>query len=315
MDLLGGKFAPWLFTPYFVGEVGGEVAGSMSYYTPEDTHDVGVVEFVRTEEHHRRKGIASILMDSLIRRFRKDGGQALYLCTANPVAGHLYEQHGFHYLVGDGMRYLAPGSEAFDETYLALAGNARVRHATWGDLPRLSMLYNHSEPRWMIKDYLTQSFSDTRYESHFVKLMRRVEGGNGTFLILENQEKRVVGAAVFERLNTFREQHAATLGFRICPTYMGQASDLLESIYQEAERLDVRTLQIHAAGCDEDQIELFRSVGFNEEARLKDRLRTEEGWTDLVILVRTQPGDVTPARKEAEYYGARKEWQNEEISN
>jgi hypothetical protein len=36
-ELLGGKLAPWLFTPYFVGEIDGEVAGSMSYYTPADT--------------------------------------------------------------------------------------------------------------------------------------------------------------------------------------------------------------------------------------------------------------------------------------
>ena len=107
-DLLNGKLTEWLFTPYFVGEIDGEVVGSMSYYTPTDTRDVGVVEFVRTEEEHRSKGIASALMDCLIRRFRVDDGIALYLCTTNPIAGSLYEKHGFWYHLGDGMRYLAP---------------------------------------------------------------------------------------------------------------------------------------------------------------------------------------------------------------
>ena len=41
-DLLNGKLTEWLFTPYFVGEIDGEVVGSMSYYAPTDTRDVGV---------------------------------------------------------------------------------------------------------------------------------------------------------------------------------------------------------------------------------------------------------------------------------
>ena len=96
-DLLNGKLVEWLFTPYFVGEIDGEVVGSMSYYAPTDTRDVGVVEFVQTAEEHRSKGIASALMDCLIRRFRVDDGVALYLCTTNPIAGSLYEKHGFWY--------------------------------------------------------------------------------------------------------------------------------------------------------------------------------------------------------------------------
>ena len=112
-DLLNGELTEWLFTPYFVGEIDGEVVGSMSYYTPTDTRDVGVVEFVRTEEEHRSKGIASALMDCLIRRFRADDGIALYLCTTNPIAGSLYEKHGFWYHVGDGMRYPRPRCRGF----------------------------------------------------------------------------------------------------------------------------------------------------------------------------------------------------------
>ena len=223
-DLLNGKLTEWLFTPYFVGEIDGEVVGSMSYYTPTDTRDVGVVEFVRTEEEHRSKGIASALMDCLIRRFRVDDGVALYLCTTNPIAGSLYEKHGFWYHVGDGMRYLAPDAEDFDQTYLAFCGPARIRDATWADLPPASVLYNHREPRWLIKDYFTQTFRDTRFESHFVRLMRQIEDQNGAFVVLENREQRIVGAAVLKRFDTFHEQHTATLSFRVCPGYFEQAS-------------------------------------------------------------------------------------------
>ena len=169
-----------------MGEIDGEVVGSMSYYAPTDTRDVGVVEFVRTEEEHRGKGIASALMNCLIQRFRADDGIALYLCTTNPIAGSLYEKYGFWYHLGDGMRYLAPDAGDFDQTYLAFYGEAHIRDATWADLPRASALYNHREPRWLIKDYFTQTFRETRFESHFVRLMRQIEDRNGAFVVLEN---------------------------------------------------------------------------------------------------------------------------------
>ena len=131
-DLLSGAFLPWLFTPYFIGEIDGKVAGSMSYYVHTEKRDVGVVEFVHTDERHRRKGIGSFLMGVMMERFREDGGKALYLCTTNPAAGHFYERYGFRFQVGDGMRYLAPDAQGFDDTYWAFCGAAQVREATWG---------------------------------------------------------------------------------------------------------------------------------------------------------------------------------------
>ncbi len=50
-----------------------------------------------------------------------------------------------------------------------------------------------------------------------------------------------------------------------------------------------------------------------EEARLSDRLRTDNGWRDVLIYTRTGPGTVDPIRKLDEYYGARKSWQKERV--
>jgi len=233
-ELLGGQLKPWLFTPYFVGEIGDEVVGYMSYQTPADTRDVGLVEFVMTAEKHRRKGIASALMAELVHRFSDEGGQALYLCTANPNAGRLYETHGFWYLVGDGMRYLAPGAQDFDDTYLAFCGAARVRDAT--------------------------------------------------------------------------------LSFRIVSDYFGQASELLEAAAQEARERAIRVLQIHIADCDGDQKELAVKGGFSEEARLRDRLQSEDGPMDMLIYTRILPGAVDALRNQGDYYGGRKPWQDERIA-
>ena len=40
----------------------------------------------------------------MVKLFEKKGGLALLLCTANPIAGSLYEKHGFWYTIGDGMQ-------------------------------------------------------------------------------------------------------------------------------------------------------------------------------------------------------------------
>jgi N-acetylglutamate synthase-like GNAT family acetyltransferase len=313
-DLLNGKLTEWLFTPYFVGEIDGEVVGSMSYYTPTDTRDVGVVEFVRTEEEHRSKGIASALMDCLIRRFRADDGIALYLCTTNPIAGSLYEKHGFWYHVGDGMRYFVPDAGAFDQTYLAFSGPAQIRDVTWGDLPRASVLYNHREPSWLIKDYFTQTFRETRFESHFVRLMRQIEDRNGAFVVLENREQRIVGTAVLKRFDTFHEQHIATLSFRVCPSYFGQVSDLLTATAEKAKTLSIQGLQIYVADCDDDQREIVKAAGFVEEARLRNRLYDGEDMIDMLVYT-LWLSDVTPLRNEGDYYGNRKSWQTKRVES
>ncbi len=312
-DLLNGKLTEWLFTPYFVGEIDGEVVGSMSYYTPTDTRDVGVVEFVQTAEEHRSKGIASALMDCLIRSFRADDGIALYLCTTNPIAGSLYEKHGFWYHVGDGMRYLAPEASDFDQTYLAYSGPAHSREATWGDLPRASVLYNHREPRWLIKDYFTQTFRETRFESHYVRLMRQIEDQNGAFVVLENREQRIVGTAVLKRFDTFHEQHIATLSFRVCPSYFDQAAELLAAAAEKAKALSIQGLQIYIADCDGDQKEMAKTVGFTEEARLRNQLYDGENRLDMLVYTLWMR-DTTPLRKEEDYYGNRKPWQAERVA-
>lgn len=313
-ELLGGELKPWLYTPYFVGELDGQVVGYISYQTPADTRDVGLVEFVSTTEGHRRKGIASVLMAQLTDHFRYEGGLALYLCTANPHAGGLYEKSGFWYHIGDGMRYLAPGAEDFDTTYLAFRGEARTRLATWGDLPRAAVLYNHPAPEWLIKDYLTQSFRDTRYESHFMMLRKRLENQRGACIVLENPDKRVVGIASLERAGTYFEQHVATLSFRVCPAYTGQTAQLLDAAAEQANELSIGILQTHISDCDREQKELVESCGFEEEARLSNRLRCGEGFVDLLIYTHNLDGAPSPLREEGDYYGGRKAWQVERVA-
>ncbi len=314
-DLMAGNLRPWLHTPYYLGKIDGELVGYMSCQTPADTRDVGLVEFVWTAEAHRRKGIASLLLGRLVEEFAAAGGLALYLCTANPHAGSLYERHGFRYFVGDGMRYLAPGAGDFDRDYLDGGGPAEVRDATWADLPRASVLYNHPEPKWIVKDYLSQSFRDTRYESHFVKTLRRLEGRRGCCLALENAKCRVVGLATVERRGTFAEQHTGLLSFRVVPAFSGQSADLLGAVIERCAAVGIAVLHVYLADCDADQKQLLAKVGFGAEARFKQQLRVDGRFVDMIVYTRTLEQTAAAPFDEGFYYGGRKDWQRQRVGD
>ena len=308
-DLLGGRLSSWLYTPYFVGEIDGNTVGSMSYYTPTDTKDVGVVEFVRTDEAHRQKGIASALMSALVQRFRAQQGTALYLCTTNPIAGKLYETHGFWYHIGDGMRLVVGSAQEFDRTYFAYEKGARIRAAHWGDLPRAAVLYNHPQPEWLIKEYFSQCFRETRFESHFVGLLRRCENNQGVALALEAPSERLVGFGVIIRAPTYCEQHTGSLSFRIHPTYRSHAPELLEALIRHAQELGITCVSSHVAECDQDQQQLLAHLSFVQEARLKQRLRDGDRWWDMFVYTKITAGTPRPMRDASTYYGSRQPWQ------
>lgn len=312
--MLSGGLNEWLYAPHFMGWIDGIRVGGMCYYASAGVRDVGVVEFVGTSEQHRRKGIASAVLDALIRNFVEQRGRALYLCTTNPAAGALYEKHGFMYHTGDGMRYLAPGSEKFDHEYFQHAGEAFTRAATWADLPHASALYNHPFPAWYLKDVLTDCSAATRYESHFLRVMKDMEDGLGTVIALEAPNKRLVGMAALRRPNNHFLQHTAVLSFRVCPAYEGQASELLEAICCGAEAMGVEYVTAYVAGSDRRESAILRENGFRMESRLSNRLLTEEGRDDLLLLTRVLSPPESAQREPVEYYGNRKEWQRQRIA-
>ena len=313
-DLFGGALADTLYTPHFVGTIKGEFAGSLGYYTPADTRDVGIVEFVATEDHHRRKGVADALMAHMLADFLANGGQALHLCTTNPIAGRLYENHGFWYRVGDGMRYTTKDAADFDAEYLAADGEPVVRDAVWGDLPRAAVLYNTPEPAWLLKEVLEDCLRDTRYEYHFVRLMRRVENAQGAVLVLATPKNRVVGLTAFVRRDTFAQQHVATLSLRVAPDYMDHAVGLLRAAIHRASEIGVGVLEFPIAAPDADLAEIARAAGFTEAARLPDRIRDGQAWVDVRLFTLSSGLPARAFHGSKTYYANRQPWQVERLA-
>ena len=313
-ELFAGQLQPVLDTTFFIGSIGEATVGSLGYCTPADTHDVGLVEFVQTDDRHRRKGIARALMQALIDEFESGGGQALYLCTRNPHAGTLYEQLGFEYLTGDGMRRITPSVTAFDDSYLGAHGTAIIRDASWADLPRAAVLYNHPEPRWMIKDPITHCYQNTRYERHFVDMRVELAATGGASLVLAAPEERLVGLSAFIPGHSFFDQHVATMGFRTAPAYVKQAGELLAATIARAETHGVRDLRIPIADGDDDQYNLLAQAGFTLLSRIADGLRDDQGWRDLLWMTCRTTHHMPPTRKQETFYAERDTWHHDRLA-
>jgi ribosomal protein S18 acetylase RimI-like enzyme len=305
--LLAGELAATSLDRFVVGEVDGAYAGSMTYATPRDTRDVAVLGMVWTHPDQRRKGISTALLQHALADFRAGGGAAMYLCTTNPHAFALYAKAGFRPLVGDGMRYLAPGHEDFDRTYFADAGAARVRPATWGDLARVAALYNRPAPDWLIKDYHAprRVFRDVRYESHYLRVWLPASKDRGVALVLENPRRRVVGFAAAVEADSYHEQHVQLLDFWACPAYLEQVPALLAAVAERAAAQRTEVLQAYVAACDHEKQRLLEAAGFEREACLRGRLRVGDQRVDLLVYARFLGRTETPAHPPESYYGAR----------
>jgi len=312
VPLLTGALAETSLDRFFIGEVDGVYAGSMTYCMPRDTRDLALLEMVWTHPEYRRRGIARILLRHTLADFRAMGGMAIYLCTTNPAAFALYTAEGFRPLIGDGLRYVAPPHDvsSFDQTYFAWAGLARIRPGEWCDIARVSALYNQPGPDWLIKDYPRRVFRDMRYESHYIRVWKPTSEGRGVVLMLENPEHRVVGIASAIALDSYFEQHVAVIDFWSCLAYLDQLPELLELTARQANERGIDNLQAYVAECDTDKRHLLEATGFTETARLRGHLRMGSQRHDLLIYERQFPTKSPPAHSPGSYYGARPDFQS-----
>jgi L-amino acid N-acyltransferase YncA len=197
----------------------------------------------------------------------------------------------------------------FDRDYFAGAGPARIRPGAWGDIARVSALYNRANPDWLIKDYPRRVFRDMRYESHYIHVWKPASEGQGVVLMLENPRLRLVGIASAIDIDSFYEQHVAVVDFCGCPDYLGQLPELLAAVVQASEQRGTELLQASIAECDQEKRQLLESAGFRESARLRDRLQDGDQRFDLLIYERQISPLKQPSHPLASYYGARPAFQ------
>lgn len=188
---------------------------------------------------------------------------------------------------------------------IAAAGPARVRAATWGDLARVSALYNQPTLDWLIKDYPRRVFRDQRYEGHFRQGWLAARAGRGHTLVLENPLRRIVGISCAIEGESFFEQHVLTFDCWACPAYLPQLPDLIAALVEQAATGATEVIQTWVAASDGERQSLLSSAGFREEARLANCLRLGNDRDDLLVYALSLNRRMPPARPPSAYYGAR----------
>lgn len=286
---LAGQFIDTGIDLFLIGRLDGQIVGDVGCQVAAVTGEVGSLGWVFTDPSQRGKGISSALTALALDWFRAQGGVCMHLGTANPTAHAVYARQGFHAYHGNVMRYLCPGQEpaGFEMTFLANQSPATVRRATWGDASRVAMLYTlpHS---WFIKDYGERIFSHPtlppkRYFSVFTSLMLRAEQQQGAVYVLENASQRVVGAANLQPIDRTVQSHIGVLDFLVYPTYTAGAQALLQRALTDAAALDIQTVRIPLAACDQEKQAIVQTLGFRRQIVLPAQFKLPTETVDLEL--------------------------------
>jgi hypothetical protein len=166
----------------------------------------------------------------------------------------------------------------------------------------------------LLKDVLTNCFRDTRYEQHFVRLMLQIEGDKGAALVLATPKNRMAGLAAVARRDTFEQQHLATLSLRVVPGYIEHAGVLLQAVLERAQRIGVSLVEFPIAAVDDDLAAIASEAGFDEVARLPNRIGHGDAWVDVRIFTASLVARSQPFHASNTYYGNRHSWHSARVS-
>jgi len=266
---------------FLVGELNGEIAGTLWYCTPANCRETAYMGEVFTEERQRRKGIATKLLEVAVDIFRKNGGGSIYVTNLCPRAPHeIYRKLGFRAYgygqqsYGGIIRLIVNGrTEDFDGDYYKYDSITSIRNVNWGDLPHFIALLNYPH-EWIVRAYNFGLIGPAVFDElgrSFMNFMKTVKPGN-CCLVLEDSRKRMVGTAYSSSLLSRSQSHVKTVDLLVHPNYYGEASHLLETLTEELSRNKVDKLQAYAAAQDESKVEILRHCGFEKESTMQDQL-------------------------------------------
>jgi len=258
--VLTGRLDARASVRYFLGRVGGQLAGTCWYAASPANRTVGCLAGVVTAENQRRKGMARALCSLALDDFHRRGGVAMYLAYASDSARALYRSMGFVARDGCVMRHVLPGAD-FDREYFAPAMRRWVTCATWNDLARTVPLYLHPH-EWHLLDakagvYSNRHVPSTRCVGVFVTIWECVARCGGTWLLLGAEDGRIVGAGVLYP----ETADMALVDFVLHPNHYDAAETLLGALAEEARRRSLRRIECRFVPEDREKIALAVSAG------------------------------------------------------
>ena len=156
----------------------------------------------------------------------------------------------------------------------------------WQDLYQIR-LTDSSYPPYIRPDWVKEELSEPQ-NNHWP--MVAVEKSDG--------KERVVARCNAIR-GTLRRSHHARMSLEYLPNYTDAARKLLNETVQVNEQwLQQSRLQIVVPSSADDQIEIIKSCGFVQEARLQDAIRIDGKWADELVFARVNAPQMEPVPPE-----------------
>lgn len=286
--VLGGCYAESADVLLHLGFVGEELAGTTIAITGKAYPGLGLIADVVTLPEYRGLGIAGRLCDAATDEFKRNNGNWLLLGTSEDNARRLYQRAGFQLHTGNVMIRHRDQAFSLNRYWGTGEGEATIRPAEWGDLPRLVMLYT-SELPWPVSHWQRELLS-----SAFAPQVRAVSSAGptwhltveagGAWFVAETREGAIVGAATLTRGGTPLSQHAAVVDLAVHPDYLAHADGLLAAAVEKAGNLQLTSLTAYVSAGHEDQCAVFAGAGFTRSGSIPGALRINDRSVDAAIF-------------------------------
>jgi GNAT superfamily N-acetyltransferase len=238
---------------------------------------------------HRRRGIGTTLVNSLLRNLQSRGCHAVYLgVSSGHPALRFYQRLGFVTYQGIVRRLLLDRKEDWQQTYFAPSAQVEVRPANWGDFPGVQALL--CCPGSMITVDLARGVFSSRYVepgrflSLFPDIIRCCNRRDGRANVLVTRPAQSVGGFAYAcPLPGEGQRHVGCLEFYVHDNFMDEAGALVRATLLDARRMNLRRLRCLALAADRPKRRIAKSLGGTYAAEFVASARVNDDFHDVVV--------------------------------
>ncbi|OGV65716.1 MAG: hypothetical protein A3K18_31835 [Lentisphaerae bacterium RIFOXYA12_64_32] len=290
---LRGDYATFCEDRYFLGEIGGEIAGQLWYGYARGGWQIANFGHVYTHVRHRKKGVTNVLMRFFLDDFNARPVRAALCGTGSPWVAAIYLRHGFRAVVPAAetgplillkneygadfcdfeARYFAPG-----QTWQVGVGTMEQRHDVDLVLRDALFVRNLVPPRVgmasRVSSYQTACFL--------------AEDGQGLVTVAGTDDGRALGWAFLLNTGSALEAGSKVFGFEIHPDYAAESRRLVRESLALACDQGMQDAYAYLVGTDVAKLQVLTDAGFREVARLAGYCVAGGAPCDLVVLRVTQ---------------------------
>jgi len=267
---------------FFVAYDGSRPVALVWYTVREAEPRLGLLGHVYTRPEHRRRRLATRLMETAMAEFARRGGVAMQLFTYNPQTLPFYERLGFETLYASRVMHATDwylrspaGSKVLIDSWFAPRA-CRVRPLAAGDLPQYCLLYN-LEYRTRLKDRAQEIGLGLEAELAFIHSLEKTRQGKAACAVADNG-RTIVGIGSLAACGFPHQGHVGLVDYYTPPDFSECAGQLAEAAL--AERQTVGLEIVYALCVDEEKRRTFAALGFQHLARLPGHYRVGEELVD-----------------------------------